>query len=62
MLLDDSLHLAAQARKAGIEVRLEVAPEMIHVWHAFYQMLPEGEAAIVNIGDYLSSRWDVVDR
>lgn len=59
VLLDDSLHLAARAREAGIEVRLDVAPGMIHVWHAFYQMLPEGEAAIVSIGDYLAAHWNV---
>lgn len=62
VLLDDSRHLAARAREAGLDVTLEVAPEMIHVWHAFYQMLPQGEAAITRMGDYLSSRWKIRTR
>ena len=58
VLLDDSRNLAASAKAAGVDVTLEVAPGMIHVWHAFYQMLPQGEQALVAMGDYLSSRWD----
>ena len=58
VLLDDSRNLAAQAKAVGVDVILEVAPEMIHVWHAFYQMLPQGEQALVAMGNYLSSRWD----
>lgn len=62
VLLDDSRDLAARARAAGVEVELEVAPGMIHVWHAFYQMLAEGEQAIAAMGDYLSSRWNSAER
>lgn len=62
VLLDDSRNLAARAREAGVDVELEVAPGMIHVWHAFYQMLPEGEQAIAGMGDYLSSRWNSAER
>ena len=57
VLLDDSRNLAKRAREAGCEVDLEVSDGMIHVWHAFYQMLPEGEEAIERMGAYLSGKW-----
>ena len=55
-LLDDSIRLAERARKAGVEVELEAWPEMIHVWHAFAAMLPEGREAIERIGAHLAKR------
>ncbi len=55
-LLDDSTRLAERARKAGVEVELEVWPEMIHVWHAFAALLPEGREAIGRIGVHLAKR------
>jgi acetyl esterase/lipase len=55
-LLDDSTHLAERARKAGVEVELEVWPDMIHVWHAFAALLPEGREGIERIGQYLRKR------
>lgn len=57
VLLDDSRNLAARAREAGVEVELEVAPDMFHVWHAFYQMFAPGEEAIERMGAWLSSHW-----
>lgn len=58
VLLDDSRHLDARARAAGVDARLEVWDGMIHVWHAFYQMLPEGEDAIEALGAWLAARFD----
>jgi acetyl esterase/lipase len=55
-LLDDSVRLAERARKAGVEVELEVWPEMIHVWHAFAALVPEGREAIERIGAHLAKR------
>jgi len=55
-LLDDSTRLAERARKAGVEVELEVWPEMIHVWHAFAALVPEGRDAIERIGAHLRKR------
>jgi len=57
VLLDDSRILAKRAREAGCDVELEVSDGMIHVWHAFYQMLPEAEEAIERLGAYLSDKW-----
>ncbi|MFI5317711.1 MAG: alpha/beta hydrolase [Myxococcota bacterium] len=55
-LLDDSTRLAERARKAGVDVELEAWPEMIHVWHAFAALLPEGREAIERIGTHLRKR------
>jgi len=53
VLLDDSTRLAERAEAAGVDVTLEVWPEMIHVWHFFAAMLPEGQQAIDRIGEYV---------
>ncbi len=52
VLLDDSVELEANARKAGVDVTLEIWEEMFHVWHAFAGMLPEGQEAIDHIGEF----------
>ena len=56
-LLDDSTRLAARAARAGVEVRLDVFPEMQHVFQAFVGQMPEATEAIGRIGAYLTSRW-----
>jgi len=56
-LLDDSTRLAARAARAGVEVRLDVFPEMQHVFQAFVGQMPEATEAICRIGAYLTNRW-----
>jgi acetyl esterase/lipase len=56
-LLDDATRLAERARVAGVDVTLEVWPEMIHVFQAFAMLLPEAREAIDTIGAYLHRRW-----
>ena len=56
VLLDDSTRLAERAEAAGVDVTLEVWPEMIHVWHFFAAMLPEGQQAIDRIGEWVRER------
>lgn len=46
ILLDDAVVLAGAAGQAGTSVRLDIWPEMPHVWHAFGFMLEEGRRAI----------------
>ena len=53
ILLDDSTRLAERARAAGVDVTLDVWDEMIHVWHFFAAILPEGQQAIDNIGEWV---------
>ncbi|MEU8384451.1 alpha/beta hydrolase fold domain-containing protein, partial [Streptosporangium sp. NPDC048865] len=53
ILRDDSLRFAEAAQAAGVEVTLEVWPEMPHVWHAFAGLLPEADEAVERIGHWL---------
>ncbi len=55
-LLDDALRFAERAREAGVDVRLEAWDDMVHVWHIFAPMLPEGQQAIERIGEFLRKR------
>src|SRR5712691_11835946 len=52
-LLDDSTRLADRAKAAGVNAKLEVWPEMIHVWQMFASFLPEGQQAVDGIGGFL---------
>lgn len=52
-LLDDARRFAARAERAGAPVTLEVWDDMIHVWHAFAMLLPEGRQAIERIGAFV---------
>ncbi|MFO1376051.1 MAG: alpha/beta hydrolase [Steroidobacteraceae bacterium] len=53
ILLDDSTRLAAAAAAAGVRVRLDAWPDMVHVWHFFAFLLPEARDAIRQAGDFL---------
>jgi acetyl esterase/lipase len=52
-LLDDSTRIADRAKAAGVQVKFEVWPEMIHVWQMFASFLPEGQQAIDVIGKFI---------
>jgi acetyl esterase/lipase len=56
-LLDDSTRFAERARRADVDVTLDVWDDMIHVWHAFGSVLPEARQAIERIGAFLQRRW-----
>jgi len=53
VLLDDARRLAEKAESAGVEVVLEPWEDMIHMWHSFAAMLPEGQQAIDRIGEFV---------
>jgi monoterpene epsilon-lactone hydrolase len=53
ILRDDSTRFAAAARAAGVDVTLEIWPEMPHVWHVFAGLLPEADEAVERIGRWL---------
>jgi monoterpene epsilon-lactone hydrolase len=53
VLLDDATRLAAAAAAADVAVRLEVTPEVPHVFQAFAGFLDEAGAALVSAGDFL---------
>jgi len=56
LLYDQVLRFAEAARKAGVEVTLEVLPEAFHDVHLQAALLPEGAAAIQAVADYLRAR------
>lgn len=55
MLFDDSTRVAEKARLAGVDVTLDVAEEMVHIWPFFAAILPEGREAIERIGAFVGS-------
>ena len=52
-LLDDATRLVERATAAGVDATLECWEEMIHVWHIFAAMLPEGQQAIDRVGEFV---------
>jgi epsilon-lactone hydrolase len=52
VLLDDAVRLADAARAAGVDVTLEVWPEMVHVFQASAGFMPEADAAIERIAEF----------
>jgi len=57
VLLDDSIKLDQKAKADGVDSTLEIWEDMIHVWHAFHPMLPEGKQAITRVGEFLRQKW-----
>jgi acetyl esterase/lipase len=55
-LLDDSVRLADRARAAGVEVRLDVFPEMQHVFQMAAGSMPEADEAIARLADWARPR------
>ncbi|MCI0152032.1 alpha/beta fold hydrolase [Paraburkholderia sediminicola] len=53
VLLDDSTRLAQRARAAGVPVKLEVWPEMIHRFQMYASTLPEAQQAVNHIGMFI---------
>jgi monoterpene epsilon-lactone hydrolase len=52
-LLDDSIRVAGVAGAADVPVRLEVWPEMLHVWHFFHPILADARKAIAGAGAFI---------
>jgi epsilon-lactone hydrolase len=52
-LLDDSRRLAERARKAGVDVKLDVFPDMQHVFHFAAGRAPEADDAIRKLAEWV---------
>jgi acetyl esterase/lipase len=52
-LLDDAVRLAGAAGAADVPVRLDIWPEMVHVWHLYHPRLAAGRRAIEAGGAFL---------
>jgi acetyl esterase/lipase len=55
-LLDDTLRIEANARAAGVDVKVDVFPEMQHVFQMGAGNVPEADEAITRIGAFLREK------
>ncbi len=55
VLLDDTRRVAEKAKAAGVEVTVEVYPDMMHIFQLFAPVLPEGQQAIDRIGAFVKT-------
>jgi acetyl esterase/lipase len=53
ILLDDATRMVDHARKAGVEVTVNAAEGMCHVWHFFTTFLPEALEAIEELSTFI---------
>jgi len=56
ILLDDTLRFARKARASGVQVTLDVWPEMFHSWQLFAEEVPEARRALDRVGDFVRAR------
>jgi len=56
ILLSDAVRFAVFAAMKDSDVTLMIEEEMSHVWHFFWQYIPEAKAAIQNIAQYLDKQ------
>ncbi|MGI9238050.1 MAG: alpha/beta hydrolase [Woeseiaceae bacterium] len=56
ILLSDSTRFADKMKIAGLEVEIEIWPDMWHVFQLFIGKMPESRRAIKRIGEYLKGR------
>lgn len=54
ILLDDSVRLADRAEKAAVPVNLQVWQRLWHDWHLYAGLLPEADAAVRALADFVS--------
>jgi acetyl esterase/lipase len=56
VLLDEAVEFAKRAEAAGVDTTIDVAQDMIHVWHAFADLLPEGREALDDLAAFLDAK------
>ncbi|MEW5740619.1 MAG: alpha/beta hydrolase [Myxococcota bacterium] len=56
VLRDQVVDFAERARQAGVDVVLDVAADMVHVFHAFFDVQPDADEAIERIGAFVRAR------
>jgi len=52
-LLPDSIRIAERARECGVDVRLDIEPDEVHVYPITYDFNPRGRAAVGRIADFV---------
>jgi monoterpene epsilon-lactone hydrolase len=61
VLLDDAVRVANRAKQAGVEVVLDVADDMPHIWHLFADFLPEAQDAILRLAEFVKGHTAMTD-
>jgi acetyl esterase/lipase len=56
VLLSDSTRLAERARASGVDVTLDLAPGMWHVYQSFVRVVPEAREALTRAAVFMRSR------
>ncbi|WP_398491737.1 alpha/beta hydrolase [Variovorax sp.] len=59
VLLSDALQLAESAGIAGVDVHMEIWPEMVHVWHLYADWLGAGRRAIAAAAEWARRKLDL---
>jgi len=59
ILLDDSRRFSDCARAAGVDLTLEMWPNMWHCWHYLVPELPDAIQAIEHIARFIRSHADL---
>ena len=55
-LLDDATRFEKKAKEAGVEVKLDIFPELQHVWHLMAGAAPEADQAIKQMADWVKPK------
>jgi len=55
-LLDDAVRITRRAGAADVQIKLEIWPHMIHVWHLWAAQLEEGRRAIASAGAFIRAQ------
>ena len=55
-LLDDAIRLAEKMHAAGVDARLAIWPNMLHVFPLFAPILSEGRDGCIEIGNFIRSK------
>lgn len=61
-LVDESRMFAERAKRAGLEVRLDVFPEMLHSFQMMAGRAPEADDAIARLGDWVRPKLGLPSR
>ena len=55
-LLDDAIRVAEKMHAAGVDARLAIWPNMLHVFPLFAPILSEGRDGCIEIGNFIRSK------
>lgn len=56
VLVDQIRAFASRAQAAGVDVRLSVYADMVHVWHLMRHVTPHAQRAIDEVGAFIRGR------